>query len=56
MNAVLWLMSKDIEFKEGDLISVGSIGPLLPPAKAKGKATATYTGLPGNPTVSVVFN
>ncbi len=55
VNAVLWLMSKGVEMKEGDLISVGSIGPLLPPAKAGGGATVTYAGLPGNPTVSVVF-
>jgi len=39
----------------GDLISVGSIGPLLPPAKAMGKATVTYSGLPGDPSVSVNF-
>lgn len=55
VNAVLWLMSKGIEFKEGDLISVGSIGPLIPPAKAKGKAVARYAGLPGDPSISVVF-
>ncbi len=56
VNAALWLMSKGVEFNAGDLISVGSIGPLIPPAKAKGKATARYSGLPGDPTVSVVFN
>ena len=55
VNAALWLMSKGVEFKAGDLISVGSIGPLIPPAKAKGRATVTYAGLPGDPTVSVVF-
>lgn len=54
-NAALWLISKGIEFQPGDLISVGSFGPLVPPAKGKGGASATYTGLPGNPTVSVVF-
>ncbi|WP_170571336.1 2-keto-4-pentenoate hydratase [Ruegeria atlantica] len=54
-NAALWLMSKGIEFQPGDLISVGSFGPLVPPAKGKGGASATYTGLPGDPTVSVVF-
>lgn len=54
-NAALWLMSKGIEFQPGDLISVGSFGPLVPPAKGKGGASATYSGLPGNPTVSVVF-
>ena len=55
INAALWLMSKGIVFKEGDLISVGSIGPLIPPAKAKGMATVSYAGLPGDPTISVVF-
>ena len=55
VNAALWLMSKGIIFKQGDLISVGSIGPLMPPSKAKGKATVRYEGLPDNPTVSVVF-
>jgi len=54
-NAVLWLMSKGIEFQPGDLISVGSFGPLLPPGKGKGGASVTYAGLPGDPTVSVVF-
>ncbi len=55
VNAALWLMSKGVTFKTGDLISVGSIGPLMPPSKAKGEATATYSGLPGDPTVRVVF-
>ncbi|WP_170336258.1 2-keto-4-pentenoate hydratase [Ruegeria arenilitoris] len=54
-NAALWLMSKGIEFKPGDLISVGSFGPLFPPAKGNGGASVTYDGLPGNPKVSVKF-
>ncbi|WP_170326288.1 2-keto-4-pentenoate hydratase [Ruegeria arenilitoris] len=54
-NAALWLMSKGVEFQPGNLISVGSFGPLVPPTKGKGGATATYSGLPGDPTVSVVF-
>ncbi len=54
-NAALWLMSKGIEFAPGDLISVGSFGPLFPPAKGKGGASVRYEGLPGNPTVSVTF-
>ena len=54
-NAVLWLMSKGVTFKVGDLISVGSFGPLTPSAKMKGGASVTYTGLPGDPTVSVSF-
>lgn len=55
-NAVLWLLGKGIYLKEGDLISVGSFGPLTPSAKMKGGATATYTGLPGDPSVSVTFS
>ncbi|WP_037313846.1 2-keto-4-pentenoate hydratase [Ruegeria halocynthiae] len=55
-NAALWLISKGIEFQPGDLISVGSFGPLVPPAKGKGGASVTYEGLPSDPTVSVVFD
>lgn len=54
-NSALWLISEGIRFKAGDLISVGSFGPLTPPAKGKGGASASYIGLPGDPTVSVVF-
>ncbi len=54
-NAALWLVSKGIEFQPGDLISAGSFGPLFPPAKGKGGASVTYEGLPGDPTISVVF-
>lgn len=54
-NAALWLMSKGVEFEPGDLISVGSFGPLVPPSKGKGGASVTYAGLPGDPTVSVEF-
>jgi 2-oxo-hept-3-ene-1,7-dioate hydratase len=55
VNSILWLMSKGYEMSEGDLISVGSIGPLMPPAKTGGHATVRYEGLPGNPEVSVTF-
>jgi 2-keto-4-pentenoate hydratase len=55
VNSALWLVSTGVEFKPGDLISVGSIGPLLPPAKAMGQATVTYDGLPGDPSISVNF-
>lgn len=55
VNSVLWLMSKGITMKPGDLVSVGSFGPLFPPSKGKGGASVQYTGLPGDPTVSVVF-
>ncbi|WP_417209636.1 2-keto-4-pentenoate hydratase [Antarctobacter sp.] len=55
VNAALWLMSKGYVLKEGDLISVGSIGPLLAPPQAKGAASVSYDGLPGNPVLSVTF-
>ncbi len=54
-NAVTWLVSKGIVLVPGDLVSVGSIGPLLPPAKAGGGAEITYAGLPGDPKVTVTF-
>ncbi len=54
-QSVLWLMSQGITLKPGDVVSVGSFGPPVPPAKAGGGATVTYAGLPGDPTVSVVF-
>jgi 2-keto-4-pentenoate hydratase len=54
-NAALWLVSQGVTLAPGDLVSVGSFGPLLPPAKAGGGATVTYAGLPGDPEVSVVF-
>lgn len=55
VNSVLWLMSKGITMKPGDLVSVGSFGPLFPRSKGKGGASVQYIGLPGDPTVSVVF-
>lgn len=55
VNSLLWLISKGVELQPGDLVSVGSFGPLFPPAKGKGGASVRYDGLPGNPTVSVVF-
>jgi 2-keto-4-pentenoate hydratase len=55
INSVLWLRAKGVEFKAGDLISVGSFGPLMPLSKAKGGATVSYAGLPGNPSVRVKF-
>jgi 2-keto-4-pentenoate hydratase len=56
VNSALWLASTGVAFQPGDLISVGSIGPLIPPAKAMGAATVTYAGLPGDPSVSVIFD
>jgi 2-oxo-hept-3-ene-1,7-dioate hydratase len=55
VESVLWLVRSGVRLEEGDLVSVGSIGPLMPPAKAKGRATVTYEGLPGDPSVSVTF-
>ncbi|MCR8547678.1 fumarylacetoacetate hydrolase family protein [Salipiger sp. P9] len=55
VNSVLWLLSKGITFQPGDVVSVGSFGPLLPVAKAPGGANLRYTGLPGDPEVSVTF-
>ncbi|MET0334151.1 MAG: fumarylacetoacetate hydrolase [Rhizobacter sp.] len=58
LNAVVWLaeaLAKEGKaMKPGDLISLGSFSPLLPP-KAGGGATATYLGLPDAKPVSVTF-
>lgn len=55
VNSLLWLMSKGITLKPGDMVSVGSFGPLFPPHKGKGGASVQYVGLPGDPSVSVTF-
>jgi 2-keto-4-pentenoate hydratase len=58
LNAVVWLAQalaqEGLAMKPGDLISLGSFSPLLPP-KPGLKATATYGGLPGASPVSVQF-
>jgi len=58
LNAVTWLVSdlaaSGRKLKAGDVISVGSFSPLLPP-KAGSTVTVRYDGLPGNPKVSVTF-
>lgn len=58
LNAVIWLaqaLAKEgLSMKPGELISLGSFSPLLPP-KAGLKATVTYHGLPGAAPVSVLF-
>jgi 2-keto-4-pentenoate hydratase len=58
LNAVVWLaqaLAKEgLAMKPGELISLGSFSPLLPP-KSGLKATATYQGLPGAAPVSVLF-
>lgn len=58
LNAVIWLAQDlakaGLKLRAGDLLSLGSFSPLLPP-RAGTKATVSYEGLPGNPTVSVSF-
>ncbi len=54
-EAVLFLLRSGVTLLPGDLVSVGSFGPLVPPAQAGGAATVRYEGLPGDPTVSVRF-
>ncbi|WP_417818027.1 2-keto-4-pentenoate hydratase [Tritonibacter scottomollicae] len=54
-ETVLWLHAVGVTFKAGDLVSVGSFGPLVPPGSLKGGATVSYEGLPGSPEVSVLF-
>lgn len=58
LNAVLWL-AQDLErsgvsLKPGDLLSLGSFTPPMPP-RAGLAVTVRYEGLPGNPQVSVQF-
>ena len=53
LNAVTFLTGAGVTLEPGDLISVGSMGPPAPPSP--GTFTATYEGLPGDPTVSVTF-
>jgi 2-keto-4-pentenoate hydratase len=58
LNAVVWLagalQQENIRMKPGDLISLGSFSPLLPP-KAGVNASVTYYGLPGAEPVNVNF-
>ncbi len=58
LNAVVWLadaLAKEgLAMKPGDLISLGSFSPLLPP-KAGSSAKVTYVGLPGATPVAVSF-
>ncbi|MGF1502733.1 MAG: 2-keto-4-pentenoate hydratase [Paracoccaceae bacterium] len=55
VQSLLWLLEQGVTLNEGALVSVGSIGPLLPPAKAKGAVRVVYEGIPGTPTVSLTF-
>jgi 2-keto-4-pentenoate hydratase len=58
LNAVVWLAKalarEGIAMEPGDLISLGSFSPLVPPKPGQ-KATVTYYGLPGAQPVSVTF-
>lgn len=58
LNAVIWLVgdlaSSGKKLKAGDLISVGSFSPLLPPKPGQA-VRLRYEGLPGNPQVSMSF-
>lgn len=58
LNAVVWLAkalaAEGEALQPGQVISVGSFSPLLPP-KAGLKVTATYEGLPGVAPVTVSF-
>jgi 2-keto-4-pentenoate hydratase len=58
LNAVVWLVQalakEGITLKPGELVSLGSFSPLLPP-KPGLKAVATFQGLPGAAPVSVTF-
>lgn len=57
LNVVIWvartLAAQGGALKPGDLVSVGSFGPLFP--MKPGAARVIYEGLPGDPTVSAVF-
>ena len=59
LEAVIWVSRALIErgggLGQGDLVSVGSIGPLLP-MKPGMTVTMTYDGLPGTPRLSVSFH
>ena len=58
LNAVVWLAQalaqEGLAMQPGDLISLGSFSPLLPP-KAGLSVTATFEGLPGAEPVRVSF-
>lgn len=58
LNAVVWLAGalaqEGLAMQPGDLISLGSFSPLLPP-KAGLSVTATFSGLAGAAPVRVNF-
>jgi len=55
---VLWLVQdlekSRVKLKPGDLLSLGSFAPPLPPWPGLA-VTVRYEGLPGNPAVTVRF-
>ena len=58
LNAVVWiaeaLAKEQLSLKPGDLVSLGSFSPLMPP-KAGLSVTTTYLGVPGAQPVRVNF-
>lgn len=54
LNSVLWLLDQGVTLKAGDLVSVGSFGPLLTP-KPGMTVTVSYEGLADDPSISVSF-
>ena len=59
INAAMWLaqaLKKDgIALKKGDILSLGGFIPPLP-TKSGMKVRVQYTGLPGDPQLTVEFN
>lgn len=55
LRAVLWLIEDGVTFEAGDLISLGSFGPLMVPEPGA-TVTVRYRGLPGDPSVEVGFD
>ncbi|MEL6979552.1 MAG: hydratase [Pseudomonadota bacterium] len=53
LNSVLWLIEEGVTLKRGEMVNLGSFGLLSPASAAKGRAVATYRGLPGAPQVRV---
>lgn len=58
LNSVIWLAAdlaaSGKKLKAGDLVSVGSFSPLLPPKPGQG-VQVRYEGMPGTPKVSLTF-
>lgn len=58
LNAVVWLVkalaAEGLQLKSGELISLGSFSPLMPPKPGQ-QVTVVYEGLPGARPVMVTF-